>query len=219
MSAQAIVCWDPAEFALGAVRDGQVRLGERIAVFGLGAIGLVLVEMARLSGAVTILAVDPIDRRRAAALRRGATAAFDPREGDVGVAIQRATDGAGPDAVFEVSGAYPALHEAIRCCAVGGRVVPVAFYQGEARGLRLGEEWHMNRVTVLSSRACTEPDRDYPMWNNRRIRQAAFDLLRTGRLQVDDLVDPIVPFDRSPEAYREIDEHPERSIKLGIRYD
>lgn len=86
---------------------------------------------------------------------------------------------------IEASGAYPALQEAVRCCAVGGRVVPLAFYEGEACGLRLGEEWHINRVTVLSSRACTEPDRDYPLWDNRRVRETAFSLLREGRLRAD----------------------------------
>jgi len=41
-------------------------------------------------------------------------------------------------------------------------------------------------------------------------------LLDEGRLQADDLVDPIVPFTRAADAYHEINEHPERSIKLGI---
>lgn len=218
MSPQAIVYWDPAEFALGAIRDGQVRLGERVVVFGLGAIGLMIVQMAKLSGAVFVVAVDPIEKRRAAALKHGADVVLDPFLEDVGLKIKELTDKVGPDVVFEVSGSYTALHEAIRCCGMRGRIVPVAFYQGEARGLRLGEEWHMNAVTIISSRANTEPNREYPLWNNQRIRQVAFDLLKTGRLQVDDLVDPIVPFDQSAEAYRMIDEHPERCIKLGVVY-
>ncbi len=218
MSPQAIVYWDPAEFALGAIRDGQVRLGERVVVFGLGAIGLMIVQMAKLSGAVLVIAVDPIEKRRTAALRHGADVALDPLQGDVGLKIKELTDKVGPDVVFEVSGSYTALHEAIRCCGMRGRIVPVAFYQGEARGLRLGEEWHMNAVTIISSRANTEPNREYPLWNNQRIRQVAFDLLKTGRLQVEDLVDPIVPFDQSAEAYRMIDEHPEKCIKLGVIY-
>lgn len=218
MSPQAIVYWDPAEFALGAIRDGQVRLGERVAVFGLGAIGLMIVQMAKLSGAVLVIAVDPIEKRRTAALRHGADVALDPLQEDVGLKIKELTDKVGPDVVFEVSGSYTALHEAIRCCGMRGRIVPVAFYQGEARGLRLGEEWHMNAVTIISSRANTEPNREYPLWNNQRIRQVAFDLLKTGRLQVEDLVDPIVPFDQSAEAYRMIDEHPEKCIKLGVIY-
>ena len=37
-----------------------------------------------------------------------------------------------------------------------------------------------------------------------------------GRLQADDLIDPLVPFSQAADAYHEIDAHPERSIKLGI---
>jgi len=42
--------------------------------------------------------------------------------------------------------------------------------------------------------------------------------LTSGRLRTEGIVTPVVPFEESVEAYREIDEHPERSIKLGIRF-
>jgi len=218
MSSQAIVYWDPSEFALGAVRDANVRLGERVAVFGLGAIGQMVIQMCKLSGATHVIAIDPLEKRRQLALRYGADLAFNPKERDVGLEIKSATGRLGVDVAIEASGAYPALHEAIRSTALGGLVVPLAFYQGEGKGLRLGEEWHMNRVTIKSSRANTDPNRDHPMWDNRRIREVAFELLRTGRLHTDGLIDPIVPFDKCAEAYRRIDEHPEESIKLGIIY-
>jgi len=218
MTSEAIVYWDPAEFALGAVRDGNVRLGDRVAVFGLGAIGQMVAQMCRLSGALEVIVVDPIERRRVQAIKHGATVALNPLECDVGLEIKLATGKVGVDVSVEASGAYPALHEAIRCTALGGTVVPLAFYVGEAKGLRLGEEWHMNRVTVLSSRANTDPNRGHPVWDNKRIRGTAFELLRTQKLKVDGLVDPIVPFDESDEAYKRIDEHPEESIKLGVTY-
>jgi threonine dehydrogenase-like Zn-dependent dehydrogenase len=218
MSPEAVVYADPAEFALGAVRDADVRLGERVAVFGLGAIGMMVLQMARLSGAVHVIAVDPIEKRRALALRHGADQALDPKDGDVGVAIKGLMDNAGPDVAIEASGSYRALHEAIRCVHYAGLVVPLAFYQGEAAGLRLGEEWHINRITMRSSRSISDPNRDHPMWDSRRIREVAFDLLHTGRVSVDGLVAPIVPFEESAEAYRMIDEHPETSVKLGVRY-
>jgi threonine dehydrogenase-like Zn-dependent dehydrogenase len=219
MSPHAVVYWDPAEFALGAVRDAQIRLGERVAVFGLGAIGFMVLQMARLSGAAWVAAVDPISKRRELGLRHGADLALDPSACDVSLEIKKQTERIGPDVAIETSGAYPALHESIRCCALGGRVVPLAFYQGEAAGLRLGEEWHMNRVTVLSSRAITDPNRDHPMWDSARLKETAFTLLRTGRLSVEGLIDPIVPFEQSAEAYRAIDERPWESVKLGVVYD
>ncbi len=90
--------------------------------------------------------------------------------------------------------------------------------QVEAKGLRLGEEWHINRISMLSSRAISDPNRDHPMWDSQRIKALSFELLRTGRVKVDGLVAPIVPFEQSAEAYRRIDEHPEESVKLGVVY-
>jgi threonine dehydrogenase-like Zn-dependent dehydrogenase len=218
MSAEAIVYVDPAEFALAAVRDAQVRLGETVAVFGMGAIGLMVVQMAKLSGATWVGVVDPLPGRREAGLKCGADVAYDPRACDAAFEIKRATGRPGVDVAIEASGSYQALHEAIRCVHLGGRVAPLAYYMGEAKGLWLGEEFHFNRPTVISTRACSDPNRDHPMWDDRRIIETAFTLLRDGRLKVDGLIKPCVPFEQVAEAYRWIDENPDETIKLGVTY-
>ena len=71
MTWKEAVCYDPAHFAMSAIRDGKVRVGERVAVFGLGAIGLMTVQMARIAGADFVAAVDPIERRRKSLQRLG----------------------------------------------------------------------------------------------------------------------------------------------------
>jgi threonine dehydrogenase-like Zn-dependent dehydrogenase len=218
MAPEAIVYLDPAEFALGAVRDANIRLGDTVAVFGMGAIGLMAAQMARLSGAEWVAVIDPIPLRREAALKHGADAAYNPNDVDVALEIKTTLPRPGVDVAIEASGAYRALHEAIRCTHFGGRVVPLAFYCGDAKGLWLGEEWHMNRIDMISTRACSDPNRDHPMWDDRRIIDTAFRLLRDGKLGVEGLVTPIVAIDDSADAYRDIDEHPERSIKMGVRF-
>ena len=219
MSPESLVYWDPAEFALGAVRDANVRLGERVALFGLGAIGFMTLQMIRLSGAELVIAVDPLPLRRELALKHGADIVFDPKEVDVGVEIKKATGKKGVDVAIEGSGSYPALHEAIRSVHLGGLVVPLAYYMGEAKGLRLGEEWHFNRITMSSSRSISDPNRDHPMWHSERIKEVAFQLLRDGKVSVEGLVRPVVKFEDSAEAYRKIDENPEDMIKLGVVYN
>ncbi|MBC7287443.1 MAG: zinc-binding dehydrogenase [Armatimonadetes bacterium] len=219
MTPEQIVCWDPAEFALGAVRDANIRLGETVAIFGLGAIGLIAVQMAKLSGALWVAAIDPIPLRRELAERFGADACYDPRREDVALAIRRDLGRKGVDVTIEASGSYAALHEAIRACHFGGRCVPLAFYQGECKGLNLGEEWHMNRIDMISSRACSDPNRDHPMWDDNRIREVAFELLRSGRIDVSGIVSPIVRFDELLEAYPLIDTHPENVVKLAAVYE
>jgi threonine dehydrogenase-like Zn-dependent dehydrogenase len=215
VSPQTLMYWDPADFAVGAARDGQVRLGDRVAVFGLGAIGQVALQIARVAGARWVVAVDPIERRRQAALRHGADQAFDPKQIDAGVAIKEASDGIGVDVAMETSGSSAALYDALRSARYQGTVVSTAYYVGPAHGLYLEGEWHRNRVRIVSSRANSEPLPDYG-WTFDRIRSESLALLVEGRLQVDDLIDPIVPFDRALEAYQHINTHPEDSIKLGV---
>src|SRR5437764_627963 len=60
MTWQDAVCLDPATVALGGIRDGNVRLGDRVAVFGLGAIGLMAVQLTRVAGAAFVAAVEPL---------------------------------------------------------------------------------------------------------------------------------------------------------------
>src|SRR5215211_5072027 len=75
------LCFDPAQFAFGGIRDGD---------FGLGAIGTIAVQMAKAAGAAYVAAIDPIEKRRHAALDAGADAAFDPLRDDVGLELKRA---------------------------------------------------------------------------------------------------------------------------------
>jgi threonine dehydrogenase-like Zn-dependent dehydrogenase len=88
---KSALCLDPAQFALGGVRDGHVRLGDRVAVFGLGAIGAIAAQMAKVAGASYVAVIDPIEKRRHAALEAGADAAFDPLHKDVGLELKKVT--------------------------------------------------------------------------------------------------------------------------------
>jgi threonine dehydrogenase-like Zn-dependent dehydrogenase len=81
---KSALCLDPAQFALGGIRDGRVRLGDRVAVFGLGAIGAIAAQMAKVAGAEYVALVDPIQKRRDAAVAVGPDAALDPLCEDVG---------------------------------------------------------------------------------------------------------------------------------------
>lgn len=244
LSAAAALCLDPAVMAL-PIRDAAIRLGDEVAVFGLGAIGLMAVQLARLAGAARVIAVDPLENRRALALSYGADLAIDPRadDGDAGLAIRRLTDRAMPasdpeprrivggylerpsqsgqlgvDVAVETSGSTRALHQAIRATRFGGTICVVSFYGGGAPDLYLGQEFHINQLRLISVRAESLPPRDAPGWTLRRLVELALAWLASGRLQTAGMITPIVPFADSADAYREIDEHPERSIKLGITF-
>ncbi|MDQ3780043.1 MAG: zinc-binding dehydrogenase [Chloroflexota bacterium] len=194
-----------------------------------------------------MIAVDPIAMRRQVARALGADQVLDPAadDGDAGWAIRRLTGTSpaadqaelasarllggyreeitdlsdrGVDVAIEVSGSTTALQQAIRATRFGGTICVLSYYGAEAAGLRLGEEFHINQLQLISARAQSLPLRDAPAWTLGRLVETAFAWLVSGRLQTSGIITPVVPFAESAAAYREIDEHPERSIKLGISF-
>jgi 2-desacetyl-2-hydroxyethyl bacteriochlorophyllide A dehydrogenase len=207
-----------ATIALQAVHDARIKVGDRVAVFGLGTFGLLAVQLARLSGAAWITAVDPIAERRDLAGGFGAVHTLDPESSDAGREIKVAAGGGGVDVAIEFSGRYAALHEAMRSVRLGGSVVAAGFYLGAAEDLRLGEEWHHNRLTLIGSMSgWGAPHRDVG-WDRRRLRTAALELLANGRLDVDAFVTYRVPFERAAEAYDLIDRRPAETLRVLLTY-
>lgn len=212
----AILLLDPGDYALCGVRDGGVRLGDRVAVFGLGAIGLMAVQVLRAAGASQVFAVDPIEARRALALNLGATAALDPAAGDVGLLVKEETGG-GADVALELSGSARALGSAIRATCFGGTIVTVGLYKN-SKGLELGLEWHVNQQRLIASRSMSEPNRDHPAWDRARLRATVIRLFQESRLCADGLLGPVVPFAEAQEAYTELLRNPALGVKLTVRY-
>jgi threonine dehydrogenase-like Zn-dependent dehydrogenase len=217
LTPEAALCTDPADAAL-AMRDAHVRIGDRVAVFGLGAIGLFDVQLCVRSGASLVIGVDPVARRRALAEHFGAQITLDPTAvGDVGLEIHRLTGGLGVDVALEVSGNSHALHQAVRATKYRGTVGVIAAYGSGAAGFNLGDEFHWNAIDLVSCRTVSLPLRDYG-WDHERIVGLAETLLRDGRLRYEGVLDPIVPFGETPDAYRRIDENAASAIKLGVRF-
>jgi 2-desacetyl-2-hydroxyethyl bacteriochlorophyllide A dehydrogenase len=208
-----------AGVALQTVHDAHIKTGDRVVIFGLGAIGLLTVQLARINGATWIDAVDPLPIRRKLAETYGANRTLDPGADDVSYQIKSASPHRGADVAIEVSGHYAALHEAIRSVRKAGTIVAGGYYQGGGTALRLGEEWHHNRVTMISSMAVWDcPHRDYPAWDRARIHATVTDLLAQGRLKTDGIISHRFPLNRAMEAYELIDQHPEETVKVVLTY-
>ena len=214
------LCVEPAYVAFHCIRESNVRFGDRVAIIGLGALGLLSVRMAVGADAEMVVAVDPLSRRRECARQYGADHVLDPGEGDVAETIHKLTGGPGVDVAIELSGAYPALQTAIRSVRLGGTVCSAGFYQGEAEGLWLGREWHHNRLNVIVPHGCGggHPPRDYPMWDERRAYDCIVSMMRQGRLTAPGLIDPVVTLDEGPEIFRTIEQDPGKVTKFAVRF-
>lgn len=211
------VCYDPAQFALGGIRDANVRMGDNVVVIGLGAIGQLAIQMAKQSGAASVIGIDPIEKRREVALKHGADYCLDSLGCDAGLEIKRLTGKMGADAILETSGNVNALQAALKGLAYGGTLAYIAFAKPFPAGLWLGQEAHYNYGKIIFSRACSEPNPEYPRWSRKRIENVVWDMLMSGALDCKDIIDPVVPFEESAEAFAKyVDQEPDNSIKLGI---
>lgn len=216
---QNAVCYDPAQFAMSGVRDANVRAGDYVVVVGLGAIGQLAIQLAKKAGASIVVGIDPLNQRRDIALRNGADICLDPTACDVGFEVKKLTNKIGADSIIETSGNAAALQAALKGIAYGGTISYVAFGKAFPEGLNFGREAHFNNAKIVFSRAASEPNPDYPRWNRKRIEETCWELLMNGYLNCEDIIEPIVPFEKCAEAYMEyVDQHPELSIKMGIEY-
>ena len=190
--------------ALNGVHDAAIRMGDLVVVFGLGVPGQIVAQAARASGA-SVVGVDPVKERRDVALQLGADLVLDPTAGSIAERIKSETGGRGADVCIEVSGAAPALAEAIRTVAYSSRVVAMGFFQGEAHGLSLGEEFHHNRIELICSQISGVSPAASHRWNKPRLWQTAVRLQYEKRLTLLPLITHTVAFAEAPALFARID--------------
>ncbi len=203
--------------ALNAVLAADLHVGETVAVFGQGVLGLIATQLAALNGA-RVVAVDTLPARRDAALAHRAALALDPLADDVAVTVRELTDGRGADVCIEISGSYPGLQEAIRTAAPGGRVVASGFYQGDGLGLRLGEEFHHNRIQLVSSQISAAPAGLAERWTPERLHRTVIDLIAAKELDVLSTVSRIVPAAGAADAYARLDADPSAELQVVLDF-
>jgi 2-desacetyl-2-hydroxyethyl bacteriochlorophyllide A dehydrogenase len=173
--------------ALNAVLDSNVHIGEQVAVFGQGVPGLMVTQLLKASGA-EVIAVDRLAKRLDAAKASGADHLVNGSETDPAETIKKITGGRGADVSIEITGSYFALHDAIRSTAYNSRVVVSGFFQGDGKGLRLGEEFHHNRIDLVCSQIYgLNPSIDH-RWDRMRLDQTIMKLQAQGKIDFKKLI-------------------------------
>lgn len=202
--------------ALNGVLAADLGVGSTVAIFGQGVIGLLATRLAVLNGA-TVIAVDGIASRREHATAWGASHVLEPGA-DLATRIRELTGGAGTDVAIELSGNYHALHDATRAVGADGTVVASGFYQGEATPLRLGEEFHHNRVQLLASQIGSVPNRLRARWDVPRLQKTVVDALASGRVDAASLVTHRFSLADAADAYRLLDTDAAAALQIVLEF-
>ncbi|HND62732.1 MAG TPA: zinc-binding alcohol dehydrogenase [Opitutaceae bacterium] len=192
------------DVALHGVRRAGVQLDQSVAVFGLGIVGQLAVQLARLSGAHPVIAIDLIDDRLERARVSGATHVINASREDVVARVRAATGGAGAETVFHCAQAAAILQPALECAADRGSVVLTGSPPGTAT-IRLKEELLRKELRVIGTyeSGLTEPH-VYWRWTRARNRRACLRLMAEGRLRLDHLLTHVRPAADAPGIYDQI---------------
>lgn len=203
--------------ALNAVLAAEARLGDRVAVFGQGVIGLLATRLATLSGA-DVVAVDTQPRRLDVARAMGAVETWSADvPGGAGAAV-RAWSGGGVDSAIELSGSDRAVHEAVRSVLVDGTVVASGFYQGGANHLRLGEEFHHNRVRIVASQISGTPVALGARWDRSRLVRTFMHQVAAGRVDAGSLVTDVVDAAEVAAVFERLDRGDPQILQSVLRF-
>jgi 2-desacetyl-2-hydroxyethyl bacteriochlorophyllide A dehydrogenase len=204
--------------ALNAILAGDLRLGDKVAIFGQGVIGLLATRLSVLSGS-EVLAIDVLPSRleHATEFGAGTTVVASPKV-DTGEAVREAFHGPA-DVALEVSGNDMALHHAVRSVGADGLVVASGYYQGGAPNLRLGEEFHHNRVRIVASQISGTPVILGTRWDPQRLVSVFMGQVAAGRVDVESLVTDVVDAADVGEVFERLDEGDPRILQVLLRFE
>jgi threonine dehydrogenase-like Zn-dependent dehydrogenase len=130
---QVLMCPDIMSTGFSGAESGQIRIGDTVAVFALGPIGLCAIAGAKLMGASTIIGVDTIRERLDVACALGADHVVDFRQGDPVEQIRALTDGRGVDVAIEALGTQGTFESALRVLRPGGTLSSLGVYSSDLR--------------------------------------------------------------------------------------
>jgi L-iditol 2-dehydrogenase len=199
---------EPFCVGLHAVRRADLRMGETVAILGVGTIGMMTLLAARCSGPGWTIVTDPSAAKRDLAFRCGADVALDPMREDPVAAILKATASRGVDVVFVAAAAPGLLEQAVSVCRRMGRLVIIAsFFTGGGVEARLVQQ---REQTILGTSMYTGVD-----------YRLAIRLWEQGRLDpFPSLVSERIRLEQAPEAIAALaaGRLPD-NIKTIIRFD
>jgi S-(hydroxymethyl)glutathione dehydrogenase/alcohol dehydrogenase len=186
-----------------ALNTAKVRPGSTVAVIGCGGVGLSVIQGARISGATTILAVDPLESKHELAKKVGATHAITP--GELPGALGELTGGQGFDYGFEVVGKSASIMSAWQATRRGGDVIVVgAGAMDDMVPLSAFSLLFDGKRLLSSLYGEADVRRDFPFFANLwRAGKLDLDTMISSRIKLSDLNDAVQAL-KNGEVLRQI---------------
>lgn len=206
-----------ATIPLWGVQRGQVRVGAMTAVFGLGVIGQLAVQLAKLAGGSPVVGVDLAENRLEVAKSCGADVVINGAT-DVKAALNKATGGAGLDCIIEVTGTPHIVHSLFEYCAPGA-VVCILGGVHKPVTLDLYTHFQIKGITLVGAHTGLTPKEAsviYP-YNMDHNVDYLIRAIMSGALKVKPLLSKFVSFKEAPKMYEMLSDP--KSGVIGVAFD
>src|SRR6187401_2915906 len=206
-----LMCPDIFSTGLSGAESGNIRVGDAVAIFAQGPIGLCATAGAKLKGASLIIGVDSIAGRLSVARQLGADVTLNIQDGDPVAEIRRLTGGRGVDVAIEALGRQETFENALRATRPGGIVSSLGVYSGklvapyEALYAGLGDQ---TIVTTLCPGGSERMRRLMAMIEHRRVDLSP---LITHRFALDDIETAFDLFSSGREGVLKVALYPEKA--------
>lgn len=178
---------EPVACCLHGIDLAGIKAGDRVCIVGGGAIGLIMLQLAKLSGASTLVLSEPNEKRRQVALSLGADAAIDPTAPDARSAYEAAL-GDGADVVIECVGNNAAVKSAFQLAKKGATIVLFSVPKVDATFDLPLFDVYKKELTIRGS--FVNPDT-----HERAVR-----LINSGKLDFTSIITHRFNLDQLPEA-------------------
>jgi 2-desacetyl-2-hydroxyethyl bacteriochlorophyllide A dehydrogenase len=200
------------------VRAAEHRLGDGVVVIGLGLLGQLVVQYARLMGASEIIAIDPAEMRLKMAAEHGATVALAIPANEALAEVKRITRDRGARVVYDVTGHPAVFPEALKLCADHGRLVLLGD-TGTPELQHLTPDVIRRGLTIVGAH-----DRHAPPdpgsgveWDARGVSELFLTFLARGEIRVSDLITHRFRPEQAGPAYTMLDKQRERA--MGVIFE
>ncbi|MBU4233169.1 MAG: zinc-binding alcohol dehydrogenase [Desulfobacterales bacterium] len=208
------------ETAVTLLLDGRPLMGEQVAIFGQGIVGLLLTALLSRWPLSSLVTLDLFPRRRLLSEDLGAHLSLDPSTPDamerLAAGLQGGRPYAGADLCYEISGNPAALDQAIAATGFSGRVVIGSWYGLKRSDLNLGGSFHRSRMRLISSQVSSINPELTGRWDKTRRYHVTWQML--AQVQPARFITQRFPIAQAAQAYALIDNHPEDVIQVILTY-
>jgi 2-desacetyl-2-hydroxyethyl bacteriochlorophyllide A dehydrogenase len=200
------------------VRAAEHRMGDSIAIIGLGLVGQLVVQYVRLMGASQIIAIDPAEMRLQMAKAHGETTTLAMPAAEALVEVKRLTGDRGARVVYDVTGHPAVFPEALKLAADHGRIVLLGD-TGTPELQHLTSDVIRRGLSIVGAH-----DRHAPWelnagveWDARRVSELFLAFLARGQMRVNDLITHRFKPEQAAEAYAMLDKQRDRA--MGVLFE